>query len=285
MITFEKISKIYPHQNTFALKDVSFSIEKGEFFGLLGPNGAGKTTLIKILSTLYLPSSGSIEIDHEKLMRNRSDLKKKIAVMSQEFSLRGDMNLDEAMELQGKLYGLEKKKIIDKTEQLFQFCNLIEHRKKTCRKLSGGMKRKLMLCRSLLTEPEILILDEPTVGLDPFSRRQIWDILRQLNEKGMTILLTTHYIDEAEILCKRIALINKGQLVEMKSPKQFIKDLGLIAVDEFNGNKTTTYFFSTNDEALKFAGSLKNSFQVRNTTLEDVFIQIVGNGVSGNEGN
>jgi len=145
------------------------------------------------------------------------------------------------------------------------------------------MKRKLMLCRALLTEPEILILDEPTVGLDPASRRQMWDLLRTLNRKGMTMLLTTHYIDEAQNLCGRIALIDSGKITRLETPQSLIDELGQFAVDEFDGEHTKSEFFHSNESALKYAAALTNRYVLRNTTLEDVFLSIVGRGLGGKE--
>ena len=175
-----------------AVDHLNLQIEKGEFFGLLGPNGAGKTTTISLLSTLLLPTQGEILIDGQQLNRKRPDLKRKLSVITQEYSMRQDMNMDEIMEYQGRLYFMPRKEIRARTEELLEFCGLIDFRKRSVRKLSGGMKRKLMVCRALLTSPEILLLDEPTAGMDPISRRQMWNLLRQLNERGLTIVLTTH---------------------------------------------------------------------------------------------
>ncbi len=180
-----------------AVDNLSLSIETGEFFGLLGPNGAGKPTTISMHSALLLPSSGKLFIEGEGLPRKRQDIKQKVSVITQEYSMRQDMDMDEIMEYQGRLYFLPRKVIKERTEALFAFADLTSHRHKTVRKLSGGLKRKLMVCRALLTEPQILLLDEPTAGMDPISRRQMWNLLRQLNEQGLTIILTPHYIEEA----------------------------------------------------------------------------------------
>lgn len=281
MIEICNVSKIYPQSTAKALDGVSLKIESGEFFGLLGPNGAGKTTLISILSTLLLPTEGEVCVDGEKLTRQRQDIKRKLALITQHNSLRNDMNLDEIMELQGRLYFMDRKSIKARSEELLEFCGLLDHRKKIVRKLSGGMKRKLMLCRALLTDPEILILDEPTIGLDPASRRQMWDLLRTLNRQGMTILLTTHYIDEAQYLCGRIALIDKGKVARLETPEQLIRELGEVAIDEFDGDHTKSAFFAGKEEALVYASGLNNKFMVRSTTLEDVFLHVVGRGLGG----
>lgn len=210
MIELKNLSKRF--EDFTAVDSLNLTIETGEFFGLLGPNGAGKTTTIGMLSTLLLPTSGQILLDGDVLTRKRQDLKRKVSVITQEYSMRQDMDMDEIMEYQGRLYYLPIRQIRSRTEELFEFAGLTEHRHKTIRKLSGGMKRKLMVCRALLTEPEILLLDEPTAGMDAISRRQMWNLLRQLNEKGLTILLTTHYIEEAQSLCHRVALMNSGRL-------------------------------------------------------------------------
>ena len=281
MIEIQNISKIYPGAKVKALDNVSLTIPSGEFFGLLGPNGAGKTTLISILSTLLLPTEGQILIDGEVLSRQRGDIKRKMALITQHISLRNDMNLDQIMELQGRLYAMPKAEIRQRSEDLLSFCGLLEHRKKIVRKLSGGMKRKLMLCRALLTSPEILILDEPTIGLDPASRRQMWDLLKTLNRQGMTILLTTHYIDEAQYLCQRIALIEKGQVARLDTPAALIRELGEVAIDDFDGDHTKSAFFNHKEAALEYAAALENKFVLRNTTLEDVFLHVVGHGLGG----
>lgn len=281
MIEIQHVTKIYPQAKVKALDDVSMTIRSGEFFGLLGPNGAGKTTLISILATLLLPTEGEIRIDGEKLTRQRGDVKRKLALITQHNSLRNDMTLDQIMELQARLYAMDLTQARAQAEKLLDFCGLSDHRKKTVRKLSGGMKRKLMLCRALLTEPEILILDEPTIGLDPASRRQMWDLLRTLNRQGLTILLTTHYIEEAHYLCERIALIDKGRTARLDTPERLINELGEVAIDEFGDDHTSSAFFPGKAEALAYAAKLESKFMLRSTTLEDVFLSVVGRGLEG----
>ena len=137
--------------------------------------------------------------------------------------MRQDMNMDEIMEYQGRLYFMPRKEIKRRTEELLEFCDLLKFRKRTVRKLSGGMKRKLMVCRALLTDPEILLLDEPTAGMDALSRRQMWNLLRKLNEKNLTILLTTHYMEEAESICDRVVLMNNGKIITIGTPEEIKK--------------------------------------------------------------
>ena len=248
-----------------AVDSLDLRIETGEFFGLLGPNGAGKTTTISLLSTLLLPTEGQILIDGQTLGRNRPDLKRKISVITQEYSMRQDMNMDEIMEYQGRLYFMPRREIRAKTEELLDFCGLLPFRKRTVRKLSGGMKRKLMVCRAL-----------PTAGMDALSRRQMWNLLRQLNGKNLTILLTTHYMEEAQSLCNRVALMDHGKLEEINTPAGLIESLGKYTVDLETSEGAKSHYFHSRPEAISFLSSLDGQCTLRETTLEDVFVERAG---------
>ena len=278
MIELKDLTKTF--ENFTAVDSLNLCIESGEFFGLLGPNGAGKTTTIGMLSTLLLPTRGEILIDGERLTRKRKDIKQKVSVITQEYSMRQDMDMDEIMEYQGRLYFIPVKQIRSRTEELFAFAGLTEHRYKTIRKLSGGMKRKLMICRALLTEPEILLLDEPTAGMDAISRRQMWHLLRQLNEKGLTILLTTHYIEEAQALCHRVALMNSGKLNDVDTPAHLIDKLGAYAVDEHRPDGIHSRYFPDREQAITYLSGLEGQCTLRDTTLEDVFVEQAGKRLS-----
>ena len=190
--------------------------------------------------------------------------------------MRQDMNMDEIMEYQGRLYFMPRKQIKERTEELLEFCDLLKFRKRTVRKLSGGMKRKLMVCRALLTEPEILLLDEPTAGMDALSRRQMWNLLRKLNEKNLTILLTTHYMEEAQNLCNRVALMDHGKLEEVSTPQALIESLGAYAVDEMTADGTQNHYFHTRQDAIRYLEGLTGQASLRETTLEDVFVERAG---------
>lgn len=262
-----------------AVDKLNLKIETGEFFGLLGPNGAGKTTAISMISTVLLPTEGKILIDGEVLTRRNSVQKRKLSVITQEYSMRQDMTMDEVMEYQGRLYYLPKKIIRQKTEELLEFTGLSEYRNKIVRHLSGGMKRKLMICRALMVEPEILLLDEPTAGMDAFSRRQMWNLLRKVNGNKMTIILTTHYIEEAQSLCDRIALINKGKLDAIDTPQALINELGSYAVDEFVNEEIVSKYFAQKSEAIEYLSQIDSKSSLRDTTLEDVFIERIGRGL------
>lgn len=274
MIELKNLSKSF--EDFKAVSDLNLTIETGEFFGLLGPNGAGKTTTISMLSTLLLPSSGEICINGELLTRKRQDIKRKVSVITQEYSMRQDMDMDEIMEYQGRLYFMPKKEIRQKTEALFDFAGLTSHRHKSIRKLSGGMKRKLMVCRALLTDPEILLLDEPTAGMDAISRRQMWNLLHQLNEQGLTIILTTHYIEEAEALCHRVALMNNGTLNQVDTPANLIRDLGAYTVEVMEENGIVCHYFHERAKAIEFLSGIQTQTTLRDTNLEDVFVERVG---------
>ena len=255
-----------------AVDSLNLTIKTGEFFGLLGPNGAGKTTTIGMLSTLLLPTEGGIYIDGQQLTRKTPELKRKISVITQEYSMRQDMNMDEIMEYQGRLYFMPRKKIKERTEELLEFCDLIQFRKRSVRKLSGGMKRKLMVCRALLTEPEILLLDEPTAGMDAVSRRQMWNLLRKLNGRNLTILLTTHYMEEAQTLCERVAMLEHGKLTEVNTPADMIRNLGSYAVDVMTPEGIRSRYFHDRKDAIAFLAETEGQTAMRETTLEDVFI-------------
>ena len=259
-----------------AVDHLDLTIQTGEFFGLLGPNGAGKTTTISMMSTVLLPTGGEILIDGHRLDRKASAEKRKLSVITQEYSMRQDMNMEEVMEYQGRLYRIPRKQIKEKTEELLEFAGLSEFRRRTVRHLSGGMKRKLMICRALLIEPEILLLDDPTAGMDALSRRQMWNLLRKVNSDKMTIVLTTHYMEEAQALCDRVALINRGQLQKLDSPEALIRELGAYAVDETSDKDLVSRYFHEREEAIAYLSAAGDNASLRATTLEDVFVVCAG---------
>ena len=265
-----------------AVDHLNLRIETGEFFGLLGPNGAGKTTTISMMSSVLLPTEGRVQIDGIRLDRKASEQKRKLSVITQEYSMRQDMTMDEVMEYQGRLYFLPRKVIRQRSEELLAFAGLLEYRKRTVRHLSGGMKRKLMICRALLIEPEILLLDEPTAGMDALSRRQMWNLLRKLNGSNMTIILTTHYIEEAQALCSRVALINRGKLQKLDTPDALIRELGGFAVDITNEETLNTRYFHNREDAIEYLKAAGADASLRATTLEDVFVDCAGRKISQN---
>lgn len=274
MIEIKNLTKKF--DDFTAVDHLNLTIETGEFFGLLGSNGAGKTTTISMLSTILLPTEGEIRIDGVLLSRKASTQKRKISVVTQEFSMRADMTVEQVMAYQGMLYFMPRKERLAKTDELLDFAGLSKFRKRTVRFLSGGMKRKLMICRSLMIEPEILLLDEPTAGMDALARRQMWNLLRKLNNRNLTILLTTHFIDEAQSLCDRVALMNDGVLDVVDTPQNLIDQLGNYAVDETADENLKSTYFKDRSEAIRYLEAAGSGAAMRNATLEDVFVSRMG---------
>jgi len=203
------------------LKNLSLEIEKGSIFGIVGPDGSGKSTLLKTICGLLNFEKGEIRILGKNLKEDFNLIKKRIGYLSQEFSLYEDLTVDENIEFFGKIYRIKDWK--ERREKILEFTNLTPFRKRLAEKLSGGMKKKLALACTLIHEPEIFILDEPTLGIDPVSRMEIWKIIFQLSEEGLTIILSTSYIDEAE-RCNKIAIIYNGEILYSGEP-DFVKKM------------------------------------------------------------
>lgn len=264
-----------------AVDNLNMEVKEGEFFGLLGPNGAGKTTTIRIISALTAATSGSIVIDGQPMDRNLISVKRKIGLVPQYINLEDEMTVWENLELHGRLYGMPKVVRRKKIEELLEFVELNDKAHDLVKTLSGGMKRKLMIARALMHEPKLILLDEPTVGLDPAMRRKIWDLLKDLNGKGLTILMTTHYIEEAESLCEYVGLMDKGKLIEVGSPADLIAKAGNFVVEFFENGRTKVKFFETRAEAIAFADKVQGNVNIRFSNLEDVFIKLTNRRVEG----
>lgn len=212
----------YYASGTHALKGLNLEIKTGEFFALLGPNGSGKSTLINTIAGATKKTSGLVKIAGIDIDHNREETKFLIGVVPQEISIDWFFNVNEALEIQSGYYGIRNnQKYID---EVLEKLGLADKKYSKTRALSGGMKRRLLIAKALIHKPKILILDEPTAGVDVELRRQLWDYMKELNRNGLTILLTTHYIEEAESLCKRTAIINKGKLVALEDTKKLIAD-------------------------------------------------------------
>ncbi len=203
-----------------AVNDVSFNVAKGEIFAFLGPNGAGKTTTIKMLTTLLTPTAGLIEIDGLNVLTQGTEARKRFGIVFQDPSLDGDMTAAENMELHGVFYHVPRKLRKERTEELLKLFELWDRRGDLVKKFSGGMKRRLEIARGMLHTPGILFLDEPTLGLDPQTRNQLWTHVKNLNQsEQVTVFLTTHYMDEAERVAQRIAIIDHGKIVAQDTPQ------------------------------------------------------------------
>lgn len=205
-----------------ALKGVSFDIEKGQIFGLLGPNGAGKTTLISAITTLEKPSSGRITVFDTDVCEEPLRTKRMVGVVHQEVINTGFFSVAEILDFQSGYYGIYKNK--ERCDYLMHKLSLYEHREKKTKQLSGGMKRRLMIAKALVHSPKLLLLDEPTAGVDVGLRESLWKFVHELKAEGMSILLTTHYLEEAEKMCDQVAIINKGQLLFNGTPQVMIAE-------------------------------------------------------------
>lgn len=217
------ITKVYSRGKLKALDKVSLTIAQGDFYGLLGPNGAGKTTLISIVTSLLLKDSGSISICGFDLEKEPLQAKTSLGIVPQEFNFSIFEKVENILYNQAGYHGLTREQVKDQVETTLKRLGLWEKRSVQARTLSGGMKRRLMIARALVHQPKILILDEPTAGVDIELRRDMWQYLRELNSQGLTILMTTHYLEEAEELCNNLAIINKGQVVRSGSKHELLR--------------------------------------------------------------
>ncbi|MEH2197784.1 ABC transporter ATP-binding protein [Nostoc sp.] len=292
-VFLENVYKFY--NNVPVVNDLSFKIEAGEIFALLGPNGAGKSTTIRMLTTLTKPSQGRIEVGGYDVTSQAMLAKQSIGVVLQQISVDNDLSVWENMELHGRLHHIsnpQRQKLIN---QWLEYVELAEKRDDLVKTLSGGMKRRLQIARALLHQPQILFLDEPTVGLDPQTRRRIWEIIRDLNKQGMTMLLTTHYMDEVEFLCGafgstkpgRIGIMDGGRLISLGTLQQLrsvhgeglvMKQLGLSEVGTDSARSWEYLFFPSLEEANIYLNEQpdKTGMMVRPSNLEDIFVELTG---------
>ena len=284
-----------------ALKGISLSVEEGDFYALLGPNGAGKSTTIGIVSSLVTKSDGNVSIFGTDIDQDFAEAKRKLGVVAQEMNFSPFEKVLDIVVTQSGFYGIPKKVALARAEEVLHKLGLWEKKDLQSRTLSGGLKRRLMIAKSLIHQPRLLILDEPTAGVDIELRRGMWDFIRELNKNGTTVILTTHYLEEAEQLCKNIAIIDKGQIVENTSMKDLLKKLdmqtfildlekNLDTLPAFDGYIVNQIDPSTLRVALNRDQSLNAFFQnlsklniqvksLRNEAnrLEELFLQIIKN--------
>ncbi|MFP8916261.1 ABC transporter ATP-binding protein [Enterococcus innesii] len=208
-----------------ALRGINLTVEEGDFYALLGPNGAGKSTTIGIITSLVNKSSGSVKVFGYDLDKELVQVKQQIGLVPQEFNFNPFETVQQIVVNQAGYYGVPRNEAIKRSEKYLKQSNLWEKRNVRARMLSGGMKRRLMIARALMHEPRLLILDEPTAGVDIELRREMWSFLRELNQNGTTIILTTHYLEEAEMLCRNIGIIQSGELIENTSMKSLLAKL------------------------------------------------------------
>ena len=223
-LTIRNLTKTYAN-GLQALKGVSLDVDEGDFFALLGPNGAGKSTTIGIICSLVTKTSGSVEILGHDIDSDFSNAKRQLGLVPQEFNFNVFEPVEEILVNQAGYFGIERKTAFERAEQYLKQLGLWEKRRVQARELSGGMKRRLMIARAMVNEPRLLILDEPTAGVDIEIRRSMWDFIRDINRSGTTIILTTHYLEEAESLCRNISIIDAGELIENTSVKHLLSQL------------------------------------------------------------
>ena len=246
MKTIIEVKDLVKNYGTFeAVKGISFNVFEGEIFGLLGPNGAGKSTTLEIIETLREKTSGKVRVDGLDLDRSPNEIKKVIGVQLQTSGYYPGLKLTELLELFAGLYNED----ID-TDEFLGLVNLKDKARSKFKELSGGQKQRFSVATTLINQPKIIFLDEPTTGLDPQARHNLWDLVREIQAKGATVIITTHYMDEAEVLCDRVAVIDSGKIIAINSPDKLIDDL--------------------------VASGFERKKEVKAATLEDVFIHLTG---------
>lgn len=301
VIEVQNLRKIYPQakgRELEAVKGTSFDVYKGEIFGILGPNGAGKTTTLEILECLKPQTSGTVAVLGMDNLKQADDIKKRIGVQLQTSDYLPRLSLAELLKLFASLYGRQAD-----IKKLLGMVGLEDKEQEQVKNLSGGQKQRFTIATSLVNRPEVLFLDEPTTGLDPSARRNLWQLIKQINDQGITIVLTTHYMEEAEFLCNRVAIMDQGRVMEINEPKKLIEDLS---------HTTQVSFFASDDidaaifkslpevtsvhsqypktileiksldhitaiiEALKKHRVNFSGFTVKTATLEDVYLKLTG---------
>lgn len=312
VIKTQDLTKKY--KSLTAVDKLNIEIEKGELFGMLGPNGAGKTTTLKMLSTLIEPTSGKAEVWGHDVMTEKDEVRSSIGIVFQDPSLDIRLTGAENLDFHARMYGLSKEKRKKRVSEVLDLVELTDHAKTMVIKYSGGMKRRLEIARGLMHFPHVLFLDEPTIGLDPQTRRKIWDYIKKMaSEQEVTCIITTHYMDEADYLCNRIAIIDNGKIVALDNSRNLKQSIGAdvisLEADDDNGKllkllkgvnwiqKTTEHDglidLNVQQGGTKIpeiislaqnAGIKIKSVSLREPTLEDVFLKYTGRTIRQDEG-
>ena len=295
-IEVDKLTKRYG--DLLAVNDISFSVSKGEVFAFLGPNGAGKTTTVEIIETIRTPTSGKVTLLGMDVTKKKHDIVSRIGVLPQEFSSFDRITVRETIQYYSRLFSCKKPDI----DGLIELVNLKDKTKEQYKNLSGGLKQRLGIAIALVNDPEVVFLDEPTTGLDPRARREVWEVLQGLKEKGKTVFLTTHYMEEAELLADTVAIISKGKIIAMGPPDELIENnanyqvLTLKSVDEKvfeivrkmgfepvrSNHKDIRIRVEHTDDVLKTLNAIKDTgalylgLDVRKPNLEEIFLKLTG---------
>lgn len=293
------------YDGTPALKGVNLTIQEGEFAGLLGPNGAGKTTTINILTGLVRRESGTTEIFERDTVRDFRFTRAQVGVAAQEFALDWFFPIEKLLYFQAGYYGITRKRARERVEELLKRMGLFKRRHLRLRQLSGGLKRRYQLAKALVHDPRIIILDEPTAGVDVELRHELWQYLRDLHAAGKTILLTTHYIEEAEMLCEKVSIIDQGIIIQEGSPRELTSQLGragitihLAAWSDDLHDHLAAFTYTHEENRLHFTvrdpevalpeiistlsrrGCHIHSVEAEKSSLEDVFLNLTGKGIN-----
>ncbi len=306
VISVEGLSHTYG--KVTAVDNISFNVKKGQIFSFLGPNGAGKTTTINVLTTLLPIQKGKVTISGFDVKSQQDDVRKSIGIVFQNETLDWNLTVWETLEFHGRLYSIPKDTRRSRIDELIKLVELAEKRNELVKHLSGGMKRRLEIARGLLTRPKVLFLDEPTIGLDPYTRMRIWDYIKKVNKEGVTIFLTTHYMDEADQLSDTIYIMDKGQIIANGTSESLKNSLGrdMIYLETDDDEKATRIIkgmmevnyvrssskglvVSLKEEGTRFMPKLVErirnerieikSVNLKKPTLDDVFIHFTGRGL------
>ena len=296
VIEVEKLTKRYG--DLLAVNDISFAVRKGEVFALLGPNGAGKTTTVEIIDTIRTPTSGKVRLLGMDVTKKKHDIVPRIGVLPQGFSSFDKITVRETLQFYSRLFRRRNTDV----DALIELVNLKEKTKEHYKNLSGGLRQRLGIAIALVNDPEVVFLDEPTTGLDPHARREVWDVLLGLKKKGTTVFLTTHYMEEAELLADTVAIISKGKIIAMGSPGELIESnanylvltlqfadekafeivrkMGFEPVQDYRNNIKVRVEHADDVQkmlnAVKDAGTSLHSLDVRKPNLEEVFLKLTG---------
>ena len=281
-----------------AVDGIDFSVERGETFGFLGPNGAGKSSTMRMIGAVSPPSGGTLRVLGGDPERDGPGIRSRLGVVPQDDNLDLELDVGENLHVYGRFFGLPRDEIRRRTDELLEFVHLADRRESRVDSLSGGMKRRLTIARALINEPELMLLDEPTTGLDPQARHALWDRLYRLKQRGVTLVLTTHYMDEAEQLCDRLVVMDRAKIVAEGSPRELIeryveREVVELRFGDRNGGPSLDeladhvevlqdrFVIGTDDgdavvDEVHARGLAPETVLVRRSTLEDVFLRLTG---------
>lgn len=274
MIRIEDLRKNY--KKTEALKGITLCVGKGELFAYLGPNGAGKSTTIRILTGLTRRSSGDAWLNGFHIEKDEINAKRQCGLVPQSINLDQELTVLENLDIHGRLFSMGRENRKKRIEELLTYTGLHERKDQLVKQLSGGLKRRLMIARGLVHSPAILFLDEPTAGLDAGIRRRIWAMIKKIQQKGTTVFLTTHYIEEAEFLADSVAFLDEGKIVARDTPENLMAAMGTWAMDRVIDDNMETVYFSSRKEAEKITDVRASTCTLRRVNLEDAYLAITG---------